>query len=75
MKTLSQRINEKFNEAKYSTRGEIEDRQEAINKKIKRIKSKSFLNRGEENNYKAKHLKPLQDELIELSDLWGKVGN
>ena len=54
-------------------RQEIESRQFSIKMKIARLKKKSFATTGERNGFLDKTVKPLQNELLRLSELWGKA--
>ena len=55
------------------TRTEVEAKQFYIKMQIAKLKKKSFVTNGEKNNFEAKFIAPLQNELLELSELWGKL--
>ena len=55
------------------TRTEVEAKQFYIKMQIAKLKKKSFVTNREKNNFEAKFIVPLQNELLELSELWGKL--
>ena len=55
------------------TRTEVEAKQFYIKMQIAKLKKKSFVTNGEKNNFEVKFIVPLQNELLELSELWGKL--
>lgn len=58
---------------KMKTRQEIEAKQFSLKMKIAKLKKKSFVTRGQENNFHKKNIEPLQKKLIELNEKYGKL--
>lgn len=58
---------------KMKTRTEVEAKQFSIKMKIAKLKKKSFINVGAENKFYEENIRPLQIELTELMETWGKL--
>lgn len=55
-------------------RTEIENKQKGIKLRIAKLKKEySSYSRGKENHLTDKNIKPLQEELLRLSELWGEA--